>query len=73
MPTGARVLVCDDDDAVTNVLETALRHDGYEVQRAHHGAETIHLAGRQPVGSILLDVEMPETDGFTACRTLREA
>jgi CheY-like chemotaxis protein len=72
VPTRARVLVCDDDDAIAKVLETALRRDGYEVLRAHNGAEAIELAGRQQFDLILLDVEMPQMDGFTACRALRQ-
>jgi DNA-binding response OmpR family regulator len=71
VPTRARVLVCDDDDAIAKVLETALRRDGYEVVRARHGAEAVQMAGRQQFDLILLDVEMPEMDGFTACRQLR--
>ena len=71
VPTRARVLVCDDDDAIAKVLETALRRDGYEVLRAHNGAEAVQMAGKQQFDLILLDVEMPEMDGFTACRTLR--
>jgi DNA-binding response OmpR family regulator len=65
------VLVCDDDDAIAKVLETALRRDGYEVLRAHTGAEAVDMAGRQRFDLILLDVEMPEMDGFTTCQALR--
>jgi CheY-like chemotaxis protein len=71
VPTRARVLVCDDDDAIAKVLETALRRDGYEVLRARNGAEAVQMAGKQQFDLILLDVEMPEMDGFTACRALR--
>ena len=71
VPTRARVLVCDDDDAIAKVLETALRRDGYEVLRAHNGAEAVALASHQQFDLIMLDVEMPEMDGFSACRALR--
>ena len=71
VPTRARVLVCDDDDAIAKVLETALRRDGYEVMRAHNGAEAVALASHQQFDLIMLDVEMPEMDGFSACRALR--
>jgi CheY-like chemotaxis protein/phosphoribosyl 1,2-cyclic phosphodiesterase len=71
VPLAARVLVCDDDDAIAKVLETALRRDGYEVLRARNGAEAVTLAAAEQPDLILLDVEMPEMDGFTACRTLR--
>ena len=70
VPTRARVIVCDDDDAIAKVLETALRRDGYEVLRAHNGAEAVALASQQ-FDLIMLDVEMPEMDGFSACRALR--
>jgi CheY-like chemotaxis protein len=71
VPTRARVLVCDDDDAIAKVLETALRRDGYEVLRARSGAEAVAMAQQQQVDLVLLDIEMPQMDGFTICRTLR--
>jgi CheY-like chemotaxis protein len=67
----ARVLVADDDEVILGTLEAALRLDGYEVVKAINGAEAVRLAGEYPFDLILLDVEMPEMDGLTACRTLR--
>lgn len=71
VPTRARVLVVDDDEVVLGLLDSALRLDGYEVVRATNGAEAVRLAGQHLFDLILLDVEMPEMDGLTVCRTLR--
>ena len=69
--TRARVLVADYDEVVLATLEAALRLDGYDVVKAINGAEAVRLANAHPFDLILLDVEMPEMDGLTACRILR--
>jgi CheY-like chemotaxis protein len=71
VPTRARILIADDDEVVLGMLEAALRLDGYDVMKATDGVEAVSLAGRYQFDLILLDVEMPEMDGLTACRTLR--
>lgn len=53
------------------MVEEALQQDGYEVQRAADGAEAVQLAGRQQFDLILLDAEMSDMDGVSACRSLR--
>lgn len=71
VPTRARVLIADDDDAIARLLETTLRRDGYEVLRAADGAEALRLAGQHRFDLIMLDVQMPHVDGFAVCRVLR--
>ena len=71
-PTGGRLLVVDDDPDVRDSLERALRHAGYAVTTAVHGADALDSVARSPVDLIVLDVLMPMVDGFDACRRLRE-
>lgn len=53
------------------MLAAALRHHGFEVSLATHGREAIELVGRVRPELILLDVMMPDLDGFEVCRRLR--
>jgi two-component system, OmpR family, response regulator MprA len=69
---GRRLLVVDDDPDVRDSLERALRHAGYAVTTAAHGADALDSLARSPVDLIVLDVLMPMVDGFDACRRLRE-
>ncbi len=71
-PGGERLLVVDDDPDVRDSLERALRHAGYVVTTAVHGADALDSVARSPVDLIVLDVLMPMVDGFDACRRLRE-
>jgi two-component system response regulator MprA len=71
-PSGGRLLVVDDDPDVRDSLERALRHAGYAVSTAVHGADALDSVARSPVDLIVLDVLMPMVDGFDACRRLRE-
>src|ERR1700722_11805862 len=70
-PSGGRLLVVDDDPDVRDSLERALRHAGYAVTTAVHGADALDSVARSPVDLIVLDVLMPMVDGFDACRRLR--
>jgi len=71
-PGSGRLLVVDDDPDVRDSLERALRHTGYAVTTAVHGADALDSVARSPVDLIVLDVLMPMVDGFDACRRLRE-
>ncbi len=69
---GARLLVVDDDPDVRLSLKRALRHAGYSVTVAAHGAVALDYLAQAPVDLIVLDVLMPMVDGFDTCRRLRE-
>ena len=69
--TPARILVADDTPANVRMLETRLRHDGYEVVVARDGAEALATARAAQPDLILLDIMMPKMDGIEVCRTLK--
>jgi putative two-component system response regulator len=67
----ARVLVVDDDDMQRRLLITILEQQGYEVDQAMDGATArTRVAEKQP-DIILLDVMLPDTDGFALTRALK--
>ena len=65
------VLVVDDDRNAVEILYRMLQKEGFEVLRAHGGPQAIDIATAQPVDVILLDVMMPQMDGFQVCAVLR--
>ena len=66
-----KVLVVEDDPRISDVLEYALKAEGYEVQTAQRGREATDLARRSAPSLIVLDVGLPDIDGFEVCRTVR--
>src|SRR6187551_1328459 len=67
----ARILVVDDEPSITELLSTALRYMGYEDATARTGSGAIDAAGANPPDLIVLDVMLPDIDGFEVCRRLR--
>jgi DNA-binding response OmpR family regulator len=67
-----KVLVVEDDPRISDVLEYALKAEGYDVHKAQRGREAIELATRLSPALIVLDVGLPDIDGFEVCRTLRK-
>jgi adenylate cyclase len=67
----ARILVADDTPASIRMLETRLRHEGYEVVVARDGQEALAMAHSAQPDLILLDVMMPHVDGIEVCRRLK--
>jgi len=67
----ARLLVVDDEDALVEMLRDALRFAGYEVHVARRGFEALKAATDLDPDLIILDVNLPDIDGFEICRRLR--
>nr|WP_304412666.1 response regulator transcription factor [Glycomyces sp. NRRL B-16210] len=71
--TGAsHLLVVDDEATVRELLAATLRFAGFRVSAAATAAEAVALAGAEPPDLVLLDVMLPDTDGFEVVRRLRE-
>lgn len=67
----ATVLVVDDLPANVKLLEVKLNAEYYDILTAKSGIEALEVVKTQPVDIILLDVMMPDMDGFEACRHLK--
>ena len=68
-----RILLVDDDETLTGLLSYTLDSGGYEVQIANNGAEAISMASRTNPDLVIMDVMMPEVDGFEACTRIRQS
>jgi two-component system, sensor histidine kinase and response regulator len=67
-----RILVVDDDKNILNLEKTILEQKGFEVTMALGGPEALELLAKEPFDLILLDVMMPDMDGFSVCRRIKE-
>ena len=68
-----RVLVVDDDPDVREAVETALQLEGHGVTTATDGLAALKRLGQSEFDAVVLDVLMPNIDGFEVCRRLRAA
>jgi putative two-component system response regulator len=68
----AQILVVDDDPMIVDVLTRFLSREGYSVITAQNGIEALEKVNHYQPDLILLDVTMPEMDGFTTCRRLKD-
>ena len=67
----ARVLVVDDIPANVKLLEARLSAEYFDVSTAYNGAEALAMCERAECDIVLLDVMMPDMDGFEVCRRLK--
>lgn len=69
-----KILVIDDDKDLVQTLEAALRHNGYEVAKAHSGAEGLAVLVKEKPDLIILDVMMEtDTAGFEIADQIRNS
>jgi two-component system OmpR family response regulator len=69
-PEAARVLVVDDEPSIVDVVSMALRHHGFVVESAGTGRQALNLVRRWHPHVIVLDVMLPDMDGFEVARRL---
>ncbi len=68
-----RVLVVDDDPAVSASLDRALRLEGYEVSTAATGGGALQALSRGTTDAVVLDLQLPDLDGVEVCRRMRRS
>jgi signal transduction histidine kinase len=71
MPVPSKILIVDDEINAVRMLRGLLIPDGYNVLTAHSGAEALTVAMRETPDVVLLDVMMPDMDGYEVCAKLR--
>jgi two-component system OmpR family response regulator len=68
-----RILVVEDERKMGGLLRRGLEEEGYAVDLVQTGAEAVWAGTENPYDAIVLDVMLPDVDGFEVCRRLREA
>ena len=69
--SGERLLLVDDEDNLRSMLEAALRHSGFDVVPAANGRDALAAVKAERPDLVVLDVMLPDLDGFEVCRRLR--
>lgn len=68
----AKILICDDEEGLRTVLRRYAEFEGYAVTEAKNGMEAVKLCGEDRFDIIVMDVMMPELDGFAAVKEIRK-
>jgi phosphoserine phosphatase RsbU/P len=71
-PSDYRILVVDDAPANIQTLSATLKEKGYRISVAIHGKQALELMEKLPMDAVLLDVVMPELDGFGVLKSMKE-
>jgi DNA-binding response OmpR family regulator len=69
--TGRSVLVVEDEEAIASIVRAYLERDGYQVTSVSTGTEALSCVERERPQLVVLDIGLPDTDGFELCRRLR--
>ncbi|MCI8740556.1 MAG: VanR-ABDEGLN family response regulator transcription factor [Oscillibacter sp.] len=67
-----RILVVDDETAIADLVEVYLKNEGFLVHKCYTAAQALSHVAREAPDLAILDVMLPDMDGFALCRTLRE-
>ena len=67
-----RILVVDDEERMVRFIRLNLEHDGFQVTEAHNGSQAINQVRSSLPDLVLLDVMLPDIDGFEVLRIIRE-
>ncbi len=66
------ILVVDDEEKIRTVIRKYAEFEGYGITEASNGIEAIELCRTGDFNLVILDIMMPELDGFTVCKKIRE-
>ncbi len=72
MPTQQRILIVDDDPNLLELLRLALERNGYATALAQNGVAGEEAFKKNKIDLVILDVMMPQRDGFTLCQIIRQ-
>ena len=72
MSAKKRILVVDDEPDFCLIVQGQLEKEGFEVDVAYNGVEGLERVQENPPDAIVLDVMMPEKDGYEVCKELKE-
>ncbi|AIQ43586.1 VanR-ABDEGLN family response regulator transcription factor [Paenibacillus sp. FSL R7-0312] len=66
------ILVVDDEQAITDLIEIYLKNENYNVTKFYNGQDALRYIEREKVDLAILDVMLPDMNGFTVCQRIRE-
>lgn len=73
MSTTKKILVVDDDPYILMSLEFLMKKNGFEVMVARNGTEALEIVEKQVPDIVLLDIMMPDVDGYAICKHIKSS
>ena len=70
--SSTKILLIEDDVGLAEFMQYQMQREGYDVRTAHHGEEGLRLAQQWQPHLVVLDIMLPEMDGWAVCQRLRE-
>lgn len=67
-----KILIVDDECAIADLVEVYLKNEGYQVFKFYNAEEALNCVERENLSLAILDVMLPDMDGFTLCQKIRE-
>ena len=66
------ILIVDDEQEIADLLEVYLKNENYVVRKFYNPLDALVCIEKEPISLAILDVMMPEMDGFTLCQKIRQ-
>jgi DNA-binding response OmpR family regulator len=70
---GTRILTVEDDERIRTAVRLALEDEGWKVEEAATGEDALEGFHRHPTDVVLIDIMLPDIDGFEVCRAIRRS
>ena len=67
-----KILIVDDETAIADLVDVYLNNEGFEVRKFYKAKDALHCAMQEELSLAILDVMLPDMDGFTLCQKIRE-
>ena len=68
----AAIMIVDDEEAIANLVEVYLQNEGFTVHKCLNATQALECVEREKLDLAILDVMLPDLDGFTLCQKIRE-
>ncbi len=69
---GANILIVDDEQAIADLVEVYLKNENYNIFKFYNGREALNCIDNEKLDLAILDVMLPDVDGFSICQRIRE-
>ncbi|WFA08882.1 VanR-ABDEGLN family response regulator transcription factor [Tissierella sp. Yu-01] len=69
---GSNILVVDDEQTIADLIEVYLKNEGFQVHKFYNGHEALECVKSEQLDLAILDVMLPDIDGFTLCQKIRD-
>lgn len=67
-----KILIVDDEEKIRTIIKKYAEFEGYEVKEAKDGMEAVNICRKEDFDLLILDIMMPELDGFSTCKEIKK-